>query len=119
MATNGFRDLKVWQKGMDLVVTIYRETKSFPSDQRFSLTQQIQRAAVSVVANIAEGHGRGTKGEFGHSLSIARGSIKELETLCEIAYRIGYLSADQRDELVERCIEISKMLTSLKRNIRS
>ena len=118
MSTNGYRDLKVWQKSINLVVLTYRSTKPFPTDERFGITQQIQRAAVSVAANIAEGHGRTTKGEYGNSLSIARGSLKELETLFEIAYHLGYLSARTHGKLIELCDEVSKMLTVLKRNIR-
>jgi four helix bundle protein len=92
--------------------------QAFPRDERFGLTQQIQRAAVSVAANIAEGHGRTTKGDYGHFVSIARGSLKELETLFEIALHLGYVAAGKHQNLLERCDEISRMLTVLKRNIR-
>jgi four helix bundle protein len=109
------RDLVVWQKSMQLVETLYRFTKSFPPDERFGLTSQIRRAAISIPANIAEGHGRTTRGEYGNQLSVARGSLKELETLCEIAFRIGCLATAVHDDIQARCAEISKMLTALKR----
>ena len=118
MTTNGYRDLKVWQKSINLVVLTYRATKVFPRDERFCLTQQIQRAAVSVAANIAEGHGRTSKGEFRHFVSIARGSLKELETVFEISLHLGYLPAQTHKKLLKHCDEVSRMLTVLKRNIR-
>jgi four helix bundle protein len=93
MNTNGYRDLKVWQKSINLVVLTYRSTRRFPKHELFGITQQIQRAAVSVPANIAEGHGRTTKGEYRNFVSVARGSLKELETLLEIAFHLGYLPA--------------------------
>jgi four helix bundle protein len=118
MSGNGYRDLKVWQKAINLVVLVYRTTQKFPTDERFALISQMQRAAVSVAANIAEGHGRTTAGEYRYSLSVARGSLKELETYCEIAHFLGYVSVSSRDSLLDPCTEISKMLTALKRNLR-
>ena len=114
---NGYRDLIVWQKAMGLVVLLYRATKSFPADERFGLTGQIRRAAISVPANIAEGHGRATRGEYANHLSVARGSLKEVETLSEIAYRLSALSGTSHDEIQALCTEISKMLTALKRHV--
>ena len=114
---SGYRDLIVWQKSMQLVEIIYRSTNAFPSEERFGLTSQIRRAAISIPSNIAEGHGRTTRGEYANHLSIARGSLKELETLCELAKRLGLLSDAASGEAQAICVEISKMLTGLKRAI--
>ena len=90
-----YRDLKVWQKAMDLVVEIYQITKKFPKEELFSLTSQIQRAVTSVPANIAEGHGRLYRPEYIRFLSIARGSLTETETHLQIAIRLGYINQNQ------------------------
>ena len=118
MSFNGYRDLKVWQKAMDQAVFVYEVSRSFPSDERFGLTAQLRRAAVSVAANIAEGHGRTHKGEYANHLSIARGSLNEVQTLSLIAYRLSYLNDHQNEDLFARTAEISKMLTGLKRHLR-
>ena len=86
------RDLKIWQKSMDLTVESYRASASFPSDEKFGLISQIRRAATSVPANIAEGFGRWNSREFSRFLAIASGSLRELETHLQIAQRLGYLS---------------------------
>ena len=83
-----YRDLQVWEKGMDLVVDDYRFAKSLPKSELYGLTSQMQRAAVSVPANIAEGHGREHLGEYLHHLSMANGSLMELETHCLLAVRL-------------------------------
>jgi four helix bundle protein len=84
------RDLIVWQKSMHLVETVYSLAKEFPEDERYRLVHQTTRAAVSVPANIAEGHARGTRRDYAHFVSIARGSLMELETYVMIAERLGY-----------------------------
>src|SRR5512135_2077752 len=86
-----YRDLIAWQKAMDLVEMVYRLTKDFPKDEIYTLTSQIRRAVVSVPANIAEGQGRASDGEFHRFLTIAHGSLRELETHLFIAQRLGYL----------------------------
>jgi four helix bundle protein len=86
-----YRDLTVWQKAVDLVADAYRLSDRFPRSEEFALRLQLRRAAVSVPANIAEGHGRTGIGEYLHHLSIAHGSIAELETLLTVAVRLGYL----------------------------
>jgi four helix bundle protein len=102
---------------MDLVDLTYRTTKSFPSSERFGLTSQMRRAAVSIPSNIAEGHGRATRGEYCNLLSNARGSLKELETLFEIARRQQLLDEQTFHDLDQRSAEISKMLTALRRSL--
>jgi len=93
MTVNSYRDLRVWQKGMDLVVTSYEATKQFPQSELYGLASQIQRAAVSIPANIAEGHGREHLGDYMHHLSMANGSLMELETHFLLAERLGYLKS--------------------------
>ena len=86
------QQLRVWQEAMDLVVSIYSMTSSFPTSERYGLSSQMQRAAVSVPSNIAEGAARGSKPDFLRFLYIARGSLSELETQCQIALRLEYAS---------------------------
>jgi four helix bundle protein len=116
-AVRSHRDLLVWQKAIVLVECIYRVTESFPPEERYGLISQLRRAAISIPANIAEGHGRSTRGEFANHLSIARGSLKEVESLLEIAMRLGMLNDRAYRELNAQCDEISRMLTALKRAI--
>ena len=86
------RDLKVWQKSMDLVVECYRQTDQFPKSELYGLTSQIRRAAVSISSNIAEGKGRRSTGSYLYSLNISYGSLLEVETQIEIAARLNYLT---------------------------
>ena len=85
------RDLEAWQAGMDLAVEVYRLTRGLTAEERFGLTAQARRAATSIPANIAEGHGRRTTGDFLQSLSIARGSLAELQTHLELTVRLEFL----------------------------
>lgn len=102
----------VWQKSMNLVIEIYRQTETFPKSEQYGLTNQIRRAAVSVPSNIAEGHNRGTR-EFSHFLKIAKGSLAELETQLEIAMRLNYLTQSNFQLIQQQITEISKMLSGL------
>src|SRR5438046_2580093 len=85
---NGFRDLRVWQAGMDLVEACYRASQSFPTSEQFGLTNQLRRAAVSITSNIAEGWGRNTKPEFSRFIDISIGSLCEVESLVEVSKRL-------------------------------
>lgn len=114
MNVQSYKDLKVWQKSMDLAVRCYQITTQFPKEEQYGLTSQIRRAANSVPANIAEGHGRHHTKEFLHSLSIARGSLKELETHLILAQRISLLTSEQLDPLLAATEEISRMLSGLR-----
>ena len=107
----GFFDIKAWQKADDLAVDVYEKTKSFPRHQLYSLTNQMQRAAVSVAANIAEGSGRQTLADYLRFLYIAKGSLCELEYYIHLAKRLGYLSdADyQRLDILQD--ETARVLT--------
>jgi four helix bundle protein len=95
--------LDVWRDAMTLVEVIYRLTAAFPSDEKFGLTAQLRRAAVSVPSNIAEGAARTSRTEYVRFLSIARGSLAEIDTQIEIARRLGYLPSDRDiDETVQK-----------------
>jgi len=91
MGLQSYRDLEVWQVAMDLVEATYILTRQYPKEERYGLTSQTQRAAVSVPANISEGYGRTHRGDYKRFLSIARGSLCELETHFTIAVRLGYI----------------------------
>jgi len=102
---------------MKMAADIYRLTKSFPSDERLGLVSQIQRSAVSIPSNIAEGAGRNTNGEFLQFLGIAKGSLFELETVLTISKDINLISEVEYLDLLAQMEEISKMLTGLKKSI--
>lgn len=96
------RDLIVWQKAMELVVACYRTTEKFPNSEQYGLTSQLQRAAVSVPANIAEGKGRGATGAYWNHQSIAAGSPAELDTHVGVAERLGYLTQTDSQALIHK-----------------
>ena len=110
---HNFRDLDVWQKSMTVASAIYRITKSFPANEVYGLCSQMQRAATSIPANIAEGAGRMTDKELVHFLNISLGSAYELETELLIAFDVLYLNQDQKDMLQQLIVEIQKMLYAL------
>ena len=116
---NDYRDLRVWQLSMDLVVESYRLAGLLPSTERFGLAAQITAAAVSIPANVAEGNGRLTRGEYRNSLSNARGSLKELETLLAVAERVGHLTGTEFAKSSELCDHVGRMLTNLIRSLRA
>ena len=113
MAWKHYKELIVWQKSMDLVTEVYRLTKLLPADERFALTDQIRRAVISIPSNIAEGHGRQTEKEFKQFLSIAKGSVSEVETQLLICVRLNYLTEEQTDPTLMLCDEIRRILTKL------
>ena len=114
-----YRDLRVWQKGMDLVVTSYEVTKQFPQSELYGLVSQIQRAAVSIPANIAEGHGREHLGDYLHHLSMANGALMELETHFLLAGRLGYLKVERVNQLLDQTAEVGRMLAGLIRSLKN
>jgi len=118
MNTQSYRDLEVWQKAMDLVVDCYQSTKGFPKSEVYGLTSQLQRAAVSVPANIAEGRARQHTKEFLQHISIAYGSLAEVETLVQIAQRLDYLNVNQTKNILDKTAEIGRMLNGLRRSLR-
>ncbi len=109
--------LAAWSKGIDLVIDLYKATDRFPKEERFGLTSQIRRAAVSA-SNLAEGAGRHSRKEFGHPISNAQGSASELETELIIAYRLGFLSETAFAELMAKLERIGRLITGLSRQIR-
>lgn len=110
----GFRDLRVWQAALDLVEQVYQLTRRFPKHEVYGLASQMQRAAVSVPSNIAEGHTRSHSKEYLHHLSIARGSLAELQTQLEIARRLMYCSAEEIEPLIARADSLGKQLYMLR-----
>ena len=118
-ALQSFRDLEVWRRSIDLVEAIYRASSAWPADERFGLTSQVRRAAVSVPSNIAEGAARQGTGEFLQFLSIAKGSLAEVETQLILAERLGYLPATAGASLLTSAAEIGRMLAGLTRSLRA
>ena len=115
MPIKSYRDLIVWQKSLKLLFDIYRLTVAFPRDERFGAVSQLRRAAMSILANIAEGHGRATRGEYLNQLSVAQGSINEVETLLIVSRELGFAAAEQIAPIEERVSEVSRMLGALRR----
>ncbi len=108
-----YRDLEVWKQGIVLAKGLYRATEKFPEHEKFGLTSQMRRASVSISSNIAEGHARGTPGEFQRFISIAMGSVAELETQIIISLEIGYFAEGTSQRLLEQLDRIGKMLRGL------
>lgn len=108
-----YRDLIVWQKAKKLAVEVYKQTESFPEREKFSITQQIRRASVSVPANIAEGYGRRTTNEYKRFLNIAMGSLYETQTLLEISVELDFLGKEPFDDFYEKSREIERVLSAL------
>ena len=119
MALKTYRDLELWQRAMDLVVDVYRLAATLPAEEKFGLTSQMRRAAVSIPANIAEGYGRTHRGDYVRHLSVARGSLTELETLMTIAVRVEFVSRDEVVPIWEVCQEVGRMLNKLIRSLRN
>ena len=116
-APRSHRDLKVWQISLDLAETLYRITSEWPKHEQYGLVSQVRRAAVSVPANIAEGAGRRTPGEFVHFIGIARGSLAELETLLIVARRLDYIDDPAFRALFDDLLELGRMATGLLRSL--
>ena len=108
-----FRDLTVWQRSMQLAVTIYSLTKEFPQDERFGLTSQMRRSVVSIPSNIAEGQGRLNVGEFKQFLGIARGSNYEVQTQLELAKALGFANCHSIDHAESLSHEVGRMIYAL------
>lgn len=107
-----FKDLLIWQKSIELVALVYKITKHFPEEEKYGLINQMRRSAVSVPSNISEGHMRSTNKDFRQFISIARGSLAELETQIIISYELKYITEDIYMELIRKIEEITKMLSS-------
>jgi four helix bundle protein len=108
-----YRDLLAWQRAMDVVDAVYKTTRFWPHDELYGLVSQVRRAAVSVPSNIAEGQGRAGIKEFMNHLSIARGSLLEVETQIIIAQRQNYISGSDADGLLESSAEVGRLINGL------
>ncbi len=113
----GYRELKVWQQGMEITREIYKLTAGFPKDELYGLTSQIRRCAVSIPSNIAEGHSRDSQREVARFVSIAKGSLAELETQLLIAKELEYGEASSIDSLLTLAALEGRMLTGLRRSL--
>ncbi len=110
MSVKHYRDLKVWQKAYQLCLKVYRLTREFPKEERYGLTSQVRRASVSIVSNIAEGHGRGTTAEYIRSSYISYGSLCELETQILLCCDLQYINELKAKELQDNIKEVERML---------
>jgi four helix bundle protein len=116
-AIQSYRDLRVWQRAIRLVDEAYRIAALLPDTERYALAQQLRRAAVSVAANIAEGHARTHAGEFANQLSVARGSAAEVEVLLLIVERRCYVQPTELLRARDDCDHIMRMITLMKRKL--
>jgi four helix bundle protein len=108
-----YRDLRVWHLAMDLAIAVYQSTKVFPTDERFGLTSQLRRAAVSVPSNIAEGNARNSTADYLRFLRLSRGSLAEINTQLLIAKRLGYLDEQSSAPLLSKADDLMRQLTSM------
>ncbi len=116
---HNYRELKVWNKSVELATEVYKETQSFPQEEKYGLISQIRRAVVSVSSNIAEGAGRSTTPQFIQFLTIAYGSCYELSTQLIISKNLNFLSESKLESLDGKISEIQKMIYRLKESIES
>ncbi len=114
----GYQRLVAWQKAMNLVELVYQESKTWPKEELYGLTSQARRAAVAVPSNLAEGHGRTGPREFAHHVSIAYGSLCELETQVQIAQRLGYAEQSSIDRLMISAGEVRRLTRGLLNSLR-
>lgn len=114
-----YKDLQVWQEAMELVPSIYQAATSFPETEKFGLVQQMCRAAVSVPANIAEGHGSSHRKVFLNHLSIARGSLMEVETYLQLVEKLGFAKSNELQPLQSQFENVSRLLSGLIRSLKT
>jgi four helix bundle protein len=112
MGMHNYRELKIWQRSMDFVVKVYEVSAGFPKEERYGLTGQLRRCAVSVPSNISEGAGRGTNNQFKRFLEFSMGSINEAQTQIELAHRVNYLLKETYESLINEALQIYKMILS-------
>ena len=117
MAVKTYRDLLVWQCGMDLVVETYKLTRGFPKEELYGLTSQVRRSALSIPSDIAEGQGRGVGAEFAHHLRISQGSLQELETQLLLAERLQYVSAAELQPVLATAAEVGRLNRGLQKSL--
>jgi four helix bundle protein len=112
-----YKELKVWQKAMDLAEAIYEVTKGFPSEEKYGVTSQLRRCAISIPSNIAEGAGRNTNKDFNRFLDVSVGSLFELETQVLLSFRVGFLNLPSKNTLIDEVSQIHAMLIGLKKTL--
>jgi four helix bundle protein len=112
--SSSFRALQVWQRGMDIVEAVYRISSGFPRNEVYGLTSQLRRAAVSMPSNIAEGHTRSSTKEYLHHISMAAGSLAEVETQLELAARLKYVTVTELGLVQEQCVYLGRQLHQLR-----
>jgi four helix bundle protein len=117
MGVSNYRELEAWQVAMELTVQVYRVTGGFPESERFGLTNQPRRAAVSIPSNIAEGQGRRLRKQFCFFLRIAKGSTQEVETQLLLAQRSGMGDTGQIDAVLQTCLSAARLIAGLIRSI--
>src|SRR3989338_7749402 len=105
-----FKDMKVWNKAYELVLQIYKVTKDYPQEEKFSLTQQMRRSAISIIANIAEGNKRKSDKDFRHFLNISEGSLEEVKCYLILSSDLGYLNKNNYQDLFDLSEEIGRIL---------
>ena len=115
---HNYNNLQIWQEAMDLVEDIYKLTVSFPSEEKFGLVSQMTRAAVSIPSNIAEGTGRNSDKDFAHFISIAIGSLYELNTQIVLSERLGYINQSQSQELQKKLDNLQRKSVSFKSKLK-
>ncbi len=111
------KNLKIWQRSMDLVELVYRETSKFPQEEKYGLTSQLQRAAVSIPSNIAEGTSRASQKEFKHFLSISLGSSYEVGTQIELAKRLSIIDQEKAEEILTELDQVEKMIIGFMKSL--
>lgn len=119
MGVSSYKDLLVWQKGMHLTKEVYLLTGKFPKNELYGIISQMQRAVISIPANIAEGHSRDSTKEYMRFLSIARGSLAELETFLTLSIQLQYCEEKDLEAIFNQCNDISRMLSGLKNKLKA
>lgn len=117
MPLKSYRDLTVWTRSLELVGEVYRLTETFPAQERFGLVSQLRRAAISVPANVSEGYGRATRGEYLNHLSVARGSVNEVEALLHVSAHLRLAAPDSLTAALGFVDELQRMLTGLRSSL--
>lgn len=114
MTVRSYQDLVVWRKGMALAASVYRLARLLPKQEEYRISGQMIRASTSIPANIAEGHGRGTRRDYAHFVSIAKGSLAELETFLLLVMELGLAPKAETEAVLAQADEVGRMLTSLR-----
>mgnify|MGYP000318371464 CR=1 FL=1 len=116
---HNYRELKIWQKSIELTQSVYQLTFDLPSNEKFGLVSQLQRASVSVASNIAEGSSRDSQKEFNYFLSLAIGSLFEIDTQIVIAKSLGFIKEKESDKILNQVLELIKMTRGFQKTIKS